>query len=283
LSALLACGNANASSFSVMEQLMSDSPPTPHQIRIVDQFTRQAIPFSQAAAIANEQAMDLLIKLTSATHTDTVLDVACGPGLVALAFAPHVAHVTGIDLTPAMIQRARTLQQERDIANVTWHIGDVTRLPYDDASFSMALTRYSVHHFPDPHAVLTEMRRVCRPGGTLAVVDLFTAGPPEQAEAYNQMERLRDPSHVRALSLEELRALMETMGVSDLRSDFYKVESELEQWLGRAFPVTPADADRVRHLVRQDVGHDRLGIGAHRRGEQLHLALPAVALVGQRR
>lgn len=262
---------------------MSEMPQPSHRNRIVDQFTRQAVPFSQAAAIANEQAMDLLIRLTGASPNDTMLDVACGPGLVALAFAPHVACVTGIDLTPAMIQRAKALQQQRGIANVSWQIGDVTHLPFADAAFSLVLTRYSVHHFPDPQAALAEMQRVCRPSGTLAVVDLFAAGSPEQAEAFNAMEKLRDPSHVRALPLGELRALVERMGMTDVRSGFYNIESEVEQWLGRAFPATPADAERVRCLVREDVGRDRLGIGVHQRGQEVHLALPVVALVGRRR
>lgn len=122
---------------------------------------------------------------------------------MACAFAKAARHVTGIDLTPAMIEQAKVMQQADKLTNLTWHIGDVQPLPFADASFSLVFTRYSFHHFLDPRAVLAEMVRVCTPGGRIVVVDVFTSGP-EQAEAYNRMEKLRDPSHVRALALEEL-------------------------------------------------------------------------------
>jgi len=163
---------------------------------IVDQFTRQAVPFAQMP----DHSPELILATSEVGPTDTVLDVACGPGVLACAFAQVARHVTGIDLAPAMIDRAKALQQSHSLANLTWRIGDVLPLPLPDASFSLVFTHYSFHHFLDPKAVLAEMVRVCSPGGRVAVVDVFTSSP-EQAEAFNRMERLRDPSHVRALSL----------------------------------------------------------------------------------
>ena len=90
------------------------------------------------------------------------------------------------------------------------------------------------------------------------------------------------PRTSRALPLAELRMLIQRVGVNNPHSAFCKIETEIEQWLARSFPATPADADRIRRMVREDVEQDRLGIGVHRQGEQLHLALPVVALVGQR-
>jgi ubiquinone/menaquinone biosynthesis C-methylase UbiE len=90
-----------------------------------------------------------------------VLDVACGPGLVVAAFARVARHATGIDVTPAMLARAREVCAGLD--NVTLEQGDVTRLPYGDGAFSIVVSRFAFHHFPDPRAVLAEMRRVCRP------------------------------------------------------------------------------------------------------------------------
>ncbi|MGH7100076.1 MAG: class I SAM-dependent methyltransferase, partial [Stellaceae bacterium] len=78
-----------------------------HSGLILDQFTRQAVPFSSAGTIANEQALATLVEAAGAQPDDTVLDTACGGGLVVCAFAPHVRHATGIDLTPAMLERAR--------------------------------------------------------------------------------------------------------------------------------------------------------------------------------
>jgi len=77
---------------------------TSHTDIVVDQFTRQATPFANAAAMRDEEALKLLVEFSGATAADTVLDVACGPGLVVAAFAKVVRHSTGIDLTPAMIE-----------------------------------------------------------------------------------------------------------------------------------------------------------------------------------
>src|SRR5262245_44789038 len=106
-----------------------------HKLRIVEQFTRQAIPFSTAPGITDEAALRLIIETSRASTEDTILDVACGPGLVVCAYAGVVSHATGIDLTPAMIDRARQLQSEKRLTNVTWNVGDVLALPYPDASF----------------------------------------------------------------------------------------------------------------------------------------------------
>jgi SAM-dependent methyltransferase len=80
-----------------------------HNDTIVDQFTRQAVPFATAAPIRDAAALQLIVAAARTTASDTVLDVACGPGLVACAFARTARHVTGIDLTPAMLEHARGL------------------------------------------------------------------------------------------------------------------------------------------------------------------------------
>jgi ubiquinone/menaquinone biosynthesis C-methylase UbiE len=247
-----------------------------HQRLILEQFTRQAVPFSQM----QNHSPELLLAASGAGPEDTVLDVACGPGLMACAFARVARHVTGIDLTPAMIEQAKVMQRGDGLTNLTWHVGDVQQLPFADASFSVVFTRYSFHHLLDPKTVLVEMVRVCSPGGTVVVVDVFTSGP-EQAEAYNRMEKLRDPSHVRALTLEELTALLTHAGLRGVRTQLYKHEVELEQVLQRSFP-NPGDADTIRQLFVEDLAVNRLGVGAHRREGNIHYAYPIAVSVGRK-
>ena len=135
-----------------------------HQERILDQFTRQAVPFSTAPAIRNQDALQRIVEMAGAGPDDTVLDVACGPGLLVCAFAKVVRHATGIDLTPAMLEQARELQRQQGLQNVTWQQGDVLPLPYEDGTFSIVSARFAFHHFLDPLAVLKEMRRGCQAG-----------------------------------------------------------------------------------------------------------------------
>src|SRR5204863_4476951 len=109
-----------------------------HRERILDQFTRQAVPFSTAPGIKDDRALELLVEASGAGPDDTVLDVACGPGLVVAAFARVARHATGIDVTPAMLARARELTA--GLHNVTLDHGDVLPLPYPDATFTVVVS-----------------------------------------------------------------------------------------------------------------------------------------------
>lgn len=252
-----------------------------HQELILDQFTKQAIPFATAPGIKDEEALKLLVEFSGAGADDTVLDVACGPGLVVCAFAQVVNHATGIDLTPAMIAQARALQGEKRLTNVSWQVGDILPLPYDNASFSLVASRYAFHHFLDPGAVLAEMRRVCRPGGKVVIIDVTSSPEPEKAAAYNHMEKLRDPSHVRGLTLNELEGLFASNGFSAPRKTFYRVESELGDTLRRSFP-NPGDADEIRRIFLEASDNDGLGLEVRREGDKIRFAYPiAVVMAGR--
>jgi SAM-dependent methyltransferase len=252
---------------------------TTHEQAILDQFTRQAIPFSTSPSIKDEIALNLLIQASGASATDTVLDVACGPGLVVCAFAKVVAHATGIDITPAMLDRARQLQKEKGLTNVNWELGDVTSLPFPDASFSIVTSRFAFHHVLDPSTVLGEMKRVCQPGGKVVVVD--SAPAPDKVDAFNTVEKLRDPSHVRALTLAEHTSLFARHGLGEPRHTPYRLESDLESLLARSFP-NPGDGDKIRTAFRRSVEDDSLGIAARREGDLVIYGYPIAILVADR-
>jgi ubiquinone/menaquinone biosynthesis C-methylase UbiE len=247
-----------------------------HQRAILDQFTRQAVPFSQM----ENHSPELILQTVGVRPDDTVLDVACGPGLMAFEFAAIARNVTGIDLTPAMIERAKALQVSRGQTNISWLVGDVARLPFNDATFPLVFTRYSFHHFLEPAVVLAEMVRVCSPGGRVVVVDVFTSSL-EQAELFNRMEKLRDPSHVRARSLDELRGLLNGASLTITNTQFYKHAFELEQVLQGSFP-NPGDAEPVREIFMADLNVNRLGLGAHHKNGAIHFAYPIAILVGRK-
>jgi ubiquinone/menaquinone biosynthesis C-methylase UbiE len=247
---------------------------------IVEQFTKQAVPFAQMAQHNDEDSNRLVIETAGIGADDTVLDVACGPGLITCVAASVARHVTGIDITPAMIDEARKRQQSLGLTNMSWRIGDVLPLPYPGSSFSAVVTRYSFHHFLEPEAVLAEMVRVCQPGGRVTVVDVFTS-TPEQSEAYDRMERLRDPSHTRALLLAELTGMFHDAGLTAMNTAFYKLDVELEKLL--AASCTNSDnADAARKIFEDDLELNRLGLGANRRDGKIRFAFPIVVLAGRK-
>ena len=254
---------------------------TTHRDLILDQFTRQATPFSTAGTIASEDALQLLVRESGAGPDDTVLDVACGGGLVVCAFAPVVKHAAGIDLTPAMLDRARALARERGLTNVSWHHGDVLPLPFPDGSFTIVTSRFAFHHFQDPLRVLREMVRVCVPGGRIAVVDTDASANATKAAEFNRMEKLRDPSHVRAMPSAELRGLFRSAGLGEPRMTSYELRDTLDNLLARSFP-NPGDDAKIRELFATSLRDDRLGIPLRQEGTALHYAYPVAVLVATR-
>jgi ubiquinone/menaquinone biosynthesis C-methylase UbiE len=251
-----------------------------HQGLILDQFTRQAEVFSTAAPITNEHALRMIVEAAEAGPDDTVLDVACGGGIVVCAFAPHVRHATGIDMTPAMLEQSRKLAAEKHLSNVDWRQGDVTSLPYRDASFTIIVTRYSFHHFLDPVAVLREMVRVCVPAGRIVVVDTCASEDPAKAAEFNRLEKLRDPSHARNLTVSELRALFAAVGLSEPQVRSYELRDTVHNLLARSFP-NPGDDVKIVEMFRASVADDRLGIPVHLDGDTIHYAYPVTILAGR--
>jgi ubiquinone/menaquinone biosynthesis C-methylase UbiE len=247
-----------------------------HKSRILDQFTRQAAPFAQSQAIRNEQALNQIVALANAGPDDTCLDVACGPGLLACAFARVVRYAVGIDLTPAMLDQARLTQVQQSLANVSWQQGDVTALPYPDGHFSIVSSRYAFHHLTNPQAVLNEMKRVCKPGGRIVVADMAPA--PGKAAALNAEEFLRDPSHVRALTEAEFQALFTKAGLPEPGITRSRVEGELDDLLSRSFPH-PGDSDRVRAMFEASLSDNALDLNTRREGGRLLYSFPQAIFV----
>ena len=256
---------------------MTDSAS--HRDAILDQFTRQAVPFATAPSIKDEAALRTVVEFSGVGPEDTVLDVACGPGILACAFAKTARHVTGIDLTPAMLERARMLQAEQRLTNLTWRQGDVLPLPFAEASFTLVVSRFAFHHLLDPGTVLGEMRRVCAPGGTVMVID--SAPAPEKAAAFNRVEVLRDPSHVRALPLAEHLTLFAAAGLPAPRQTFYRLQTDLDGLLARSFP-NPGDAERIRAIYEASLVDDGLDMATRREGDALRLAFPVAVLAARR-
>lgn len=258
---------------------MTDVDVNGHEERIREQFSRLAPQYASANGEMHQDAIRRLLAAARVTQSDNVLDVACGAGQVALAFAEVAREVDGLDVTPAMIEKAQSLQAEGGIDNVRWHVGDVYHLPFDDGTFSIVTCRYAFHHLLDPASVVAEMCRVCAPGGRVALVDVVTTR--EKTEAFNRMERLRDPSHVRTLLLEELVDLTTAHQLENVSCDFYSYDGALDMLLKGSHPA-PGDETLVRDLIVRDLDRNELGIHVHYKGTELWVAFPIAIVTGTR-
>ncbi len=172
------------------------------------------------------------------------MDVATGAGHTALAFAPLAAHVVASDITDEMLAQAAQLAADKGLANVETARAEAGALPFDDASFDLVTCRLAAHHFPDPGAFVSESFRVLKPGGTFALVDnvspdatmLPKATPAELTDAaavFNAYEKLRDPSHARALTVGEWLELMHDTGFRDVAHELLDQHIAFEPWTSR--------------------------------------------------
>jgi SAM-dependent methyltransferase len=168
-----------------------------------------------------------------------MLDAATGAGHTAFIFSPHVARVVATDLTKPMLQQTTALADEKHLKNI-------------DVTAADAVTcRLALHHFPNPSLAIAEFRRVLKPNGVLALTDNITVEDTTAAAYYNAYEKLRDPSHHRVYTLQELTDLLTTGGFIVQASRKLTKELEFEAWADRQH-VSNADkhvlVDKMRHL-----------------------------------
>ncbi|HRU04815.1 MAG TPA: methyltransferase domain-containing protein, partial [Candidatus Brocadiia bacterium] len=158
-----------------------------HEDKVRSVFGRRAAIYTTSAAHTDREVLDWLVRRACPRPEWRALDVATGAGHTAFALAPHLASVIGVDITPQMLEEAGTLGGQKGLGNVSFHLADVHRLPFADASFDLVTCRRAPHHFSDIGQALTEMKRVLKPGGRLVIDD---RAAPEDDEADEIMNRL---------------------------------------------------------------------------------------------
>ena len=161
-------------------------------------FGERADLYTTSASHTDQQVLSRLVDIADPKGHWRVLDIGTGTGHTALAFAPHVREVVGLDLTEEMLCEARKLAQERGIDNVTFQTADVHRLPPELAgSFDLVTCRRAAHHFSDIDRALAEMVCTLRPGGMLLIDDRSVPDDDWTDETMHRLDCLHDPSHVR--------------------------------------------------------------------------------------
>lgn len=163
---------------------------------------------------------------------ERALDAGTGAGALALALAPLVREVVGVDAVPELLEQARTLAA--GVSNVSFVEGDIRRLDLGTASFDLAGTLRTLHHVDRPELALAELTRVTRPGGRILVVDQIAPNDPLAALELNRFESARDPTHTRALADVDFRHLFEANGLVLHRAEFDHEPRDLEPYLDLA-------------------------------------------------
>lgn len=222
-----------------------------HHERIKREFRRQSDSFAAPRSFFGlAEISDWIAEYLPLTPTSTVLDLAGGAGHLSRALAPRAARFVVVDITPEQLEIGREAAARERIDNVEFVAGDAVATPFGDAEFDLVMSRFALHHMTDPGAVVAEAARVCRAGGQVALIDLVS---PDDglAASYNELERLRDPSHTRALLPGELDELAASVGavvaVADRDHDL-----PVEGWMERARTPDPARRE-IRARLRAEL------------------------------
>lgn len=232
-----------------------------HKEAVQKQFTKTAEAFSTFAIRDTPDVLKEKVDFAKAQSTDAVLDIACGPGAFALALAPRVQLVRGVDLTPEMLRRARAYQAEKQILNAAFLQGEAEQLPFPAGYFDLVSCQCSFHHMPKPQLVLREMVRVAKPEGRLLVIDPLAPESDSKYEIYNRIELLRDPSHTLTLRLTDFLRLFDEEGLEIMRQALRRRQRSFNNWMlrGGHSPGTRRYIE-TRKVLEDSMAGDRAGL-----------------------
>ncbi len=211
------------------------------------QFGAVAAAYAESPVHRSGPDLEALLEAGGFGSEDRVLDLGCGAGHTALAVAPRVAEVVAADVTPEMLAVARSLTQERGLANLRLEMADATDLPFADGEFDAVTSRFSAHHFADPAVALAEAARVLRPGGRLLLVDTVAPEEPALDSFCNTFELLRDASHVRNCRVSEWLRLLAEAGFETEVVYEAPLELDAEAWVVRS-QTPPGRVAALREL-----------------------------------
>ncbi len=206
---------------------------------IKESFAKQAENFENSSMnFSNEEYLAYTVRKMGLCHKDIVLEVASGTCVNGRAIAPYVDKVICLDLTPEMLEVGRQKAEEQKLGNMIFVLGNAYEIPFLNNYFDVVFSRFAFHHFTDTKKAFDEMKRVLKPGGKLVIIDMIAVDEllRKQRDYY---ETLRDMSHVRNLSRQEITALYQDAGLNIILQETTDIEVSLNSWL--ELTKTPED------------------------------------------
>jgi ubiquinone/menaquinone biosynthesis C-methylase UbiE len=198
------------------------------------QFGRTAKAYATSAGHAHGSDLAIVLELLDPQSHMRVLDVATGAGHTAAAVAPFVAEVVASDLVPEMIEQTQLLFAKRELHNATAVVSDVEQLLFPAHSFDAVTCRIAPHHFLDINKALREIARVLKPGGLFVVEDSCAPEAVRQDHFINELETLRDPTHIRAYTKKQWKHMLACAGLRVVRLRNYRKTHDVADWIERS-------------------------------------------------
>lgn len=215
---------------------------------------------------SNDPDLQDMVRLAAPVATDRVLDAAAGAGGVALAFAPHVASVLGVDLSAAMLERAERHRSVLGVTNVRYRLGEIGGLALPRHSFDIIICHDLLRYVADPQALFERFRQLLAPQGRLLLDETVGSDDPVKRATQSAIELRRDPGIVDILNAGEIERALAAAGFRIDRSERYSVRREFEQWLAEA-AADDATRKAVQNMIEAGLEADSAGLAARRTRE----------------
>ncbi|MFC4639911.1 class I SAM-dependent methyltransferase [Deinococcus hohokamensis] len=213
------------------------------------QFNARADHYATSEIHRAGPSLPVLLALAAPGPGDEALDVATGTGNTALALAPQLAHVTGLDLAEGMLAHAQARAEREGVANARFVVGSAEALPFGDGVFTLVTSRHAPHHFWHVERFLSEAFRVLTPGGRLVLADQISGSAVLQPWT-DEYQRLRDPSHFAQRTVEAWQALTAAAGFRWTAAEVVPYRLDFGWWTRQA-GCTPQTVQALRaHAAR---------------------------------
>ncbi|WON76237.1 class I SAM-dependent methyltransferase [Serratia sp. UGAL515B_01] len=204
-----------------------------HKNAVERQFGEQANAYLSSGVHAQGRDLQRLAVLLADNSSARLLDLGCGAGHASFTAASNVAEVVAYDLSPQMLEVVGHAAQQKGLANIQVQQGVAESLPFDDASFSVVISRYSAHHWHDVGRALREVERVLKPGGKAIFMDVISPGHPLLDIYLQTVEVLRDTSHVRNYAPGEWLGMFTEAGLLVREATADRLDLEFSSWIAR--------------------------------------------------
>lgn len=215
-------------------------------------FSRTAASYVTSASHRSGNDLKRLIDLGEWKPQDHALDIATGGGHTALAMAPYVAQLTVTDLTPTMLETARTFLLSQGITHAQFQLADAEDLPFAAASFDHATCRIAPHHFPNVGKAVQEVARVLKPGGLFLLIDNIVPEDLALDTFNNRVEKWRDPSHGRSYTQEEWHTFFAQAGLLIEHAETFRKTHDYDDWTARSQLAASEKAALEAYVVHSD-------------------------------
>lgn len=203
--------------------------------KVREQFGRTADGYVRNKGFSKGDDLAEAVRLLKPGQDDVMLDVACGGGHTALYFSPYVRSVVASDLTMQMLKKAQEfISEDGGIENVTFREADAEDLPFPSGAFTILTCRIAPHHFPDVPRALKEFHRVLRrKEGRMVIIDTLLPDDEEIAAFAERVEKLRDPTHVRAWRRSDWERMIDEAGFDVREVAVFPKTHDFQEWAKR--------------------------------------------------